>query len=80
MVAVLSPNKKFLSSLFIYGKPVRNNTEILILSGSGEKGSVIAASVPAAQGCGSINLSLPVFFAEISKVSSRESGVITWVG
>ncbi len=34
VVAVLSPNKKFLSSVFIYGKPVRNNDEILFLSGS----------------------------------------------
>ncbi len=29
LVAVLSPNKKFLSSVFIYGKPIRNNDEIL---------------------------------------------------
>ncbi len=25
VVTVLSPNKEFLSSVFIYGKPVRNN-------------------------------------------------------
>ncbi len=31
VVAVLSPNQKILSSVFIYGKPVRNNTEILFL-------------------------------------------------
>ncbi len=43
LVAVLSPNKKFLSSVFIYGKPVRNNAEILFLSGSGEQGSVIVS-------------------------------------
>ncbi len=34
VVGVLSPNKKFLSSVFIYGKPVRNNGEILFLSES----------------------------------------------
>ncbi len=34
VVAVLSPKKKFLSSVFIYGNPVRNNDEILFLSGS----------------------------------------------
>ncbi len=61
-------------------KLVRNNLEVLFLSGSGEKGSVIAVSVSAAPGCGSINLSLPVSFVEISKVSSRQSGVITGVG
>ncbi len=38
-VAVLSPNKKFLYSVFIYSKAVRNNAEILFLSGSGEQGS-----------------------------------------
>ncbi len=43
LVAVLSSNKKFLSSVFIYGKPVRNNDEILFLSGSGEQGSVIGS-------------------------------------
>ncbi len=32
VVTVLSPNQKILSSVFIYGKPVRNNTEILFLS------------------------------------------------
>ncbi len=80
VVAVLSPNQKILSSVFIYGKPVRNNTEILFLSGSGEKVSAIAASVLVAQGCGSINLSLPVSFAEISKVSSRRSGVKNGIG
>ncbi len=61
-------------------KLVRKNTEIQFLSGSGEKGSVIAVSMPAAPGCGSINLSLPVSFAEISKGSCRWSGVITGVG
>ncbi len=61
-------------------KLVRNNTEVLFLSGSGERGSVIAVSVPAALGCGSINLSLPVYFAKISKVSSRRKGVISGVG
>ncbi len=40
---VLSPNMKFLSSVFIYGKPVRSNAEILFLSGSGEQGSVIVS-------------------------------------
>ncbi len=54
------------------------NTEVLLISGSGEKGSVIAVSVPAAPGHVSINLSLS--FEEISKVSSRPSGVITGVG
>ncbi len=34
VVAVLSPIKKFLSSVFIYGKPVRNNDAIIFLSGS----------------------------------------------
>ncbi len=41
VVAVLSPNKKFLSSVFIYGKSVRRNDEILFLNRSGEQGSVI---------------------------------------
>ncbi len=59
---------------------VGKNTEYLLLSGSGEKGSFIAVSVPAAPGCGSINLSLPVSCADISKVSSRRSSVITGVG
>ncbi len=61
-------------------KLVRNDTEVLFLSGSGKKWSVIAVSVPAAPGCGSINLSLPVNSAEISKVSSRRRRVITGVG
>ncbi len=49
-------------------KLVRNNPEVLFLSGSGEKGSVIAVSVPAALGCGSINLSLPVCYAQRSEI------------
>ncbi len=43
MVAVLSPNKKFHSSVFIYGKSARRNNEILFLSRSGEQGSVIGS-------------------------------------
>ncbi len=50
--------------MFIYGKPVRNNAEILSLSGSGSKGQLLASC-----GCGAINLSLPVSFTEISKSS-----------
>ncbi len=43
VVAVLSPNKKFLSSVFIYGRSVRRNDEIMFLSGSGGQGSVIGS-------------------------------------
>ncbi len=42
VVAVLSPNKKLFSSVFIYGKASqRSNDEILFLSRSGEQRSVI---------------------------------------
>ncbi len=46
---------------------VRNNTEVLFLSGSIWKGSVIAVSVLSDPGYGSLNRSLPVYVAEISR-------------
>lgn len=42
--------------------------------------SVIAVSVLADPGDGSLNHSLPVFFVKISKASSRQDGVIIVVG
>ncbi len=49
VVAVLSPNKKFLSSVLFYSKSVRLNDEIMFLSGSGEQGSVIGSLKDMAQ-------------------------------
>ncbi len=53
--------------LLFMPKLVRNNTEVLFLSRSIWKGSVIAISVLADPGCGSLNLSLLVSFVEISR-------------
>ncbi len=54
-------------------KLIRNNTKVLFLSGSICKESVIAVSVLADPGCGSLNLYLPMSFAEISRAGQEAS-------